>query len=75
MYTIALAYELRDTAFKVNAVCPGFTKTDLNNHRGTGFVEDAGRQLVKHAVIDNDGPTGKYICEEFYLKLKNVLGK
>lgn len=65
MYTIALAYELRDTPFKVNTVDPGFTKTDFNNHRGTGTVEEAGTRVVKYAVLDQDGPTGKYISEEF----------
>ena len=64
MYTITLAYELRDTAFKVNAVDPGFTKTDFNNHRGTGTVEEAGSRIVKYALIDKDGPTGKYFSEE-----------
>ncbi len=64
MYTINLAYELRDTNFKVNAVSPGFTKTDFNNHRGTGTVEDAGKRIVKYAVIDQNGPTGKFFCEE-----------
>lgn len=64
MYTINLAYELRDTPFKVNAVDPGFTDTDFNNHRGTGTVEEAGARLVKYAVIDADGPTGKFISEE-----------
>lgn len=65
MYTIVLAYELRDTPFKVNAVDPGFTATDFNNHRGTGTVEEAGARLVKYAVIDDDGPTGKFISEEY----------
>jgi NAD(P)-dependent dehydrogenase (short-subunit alcohol dehydrogenase family) len=64
MYTVALAYELRDTAFKVNAVCPGFTKTDFNNHRGPGTVEEAGKRIVKYAITDKDGPTGKYFSEE-----------
>jgi len=31
-YTIALAFELKDTAFKINAVDPGFTATDFNQH-------------------------------------------
>ena len=66
MYTIALAYELRDTNFKVNAIDPGFTKTDFNHHRGTGTVEDAGKRVVKYALIDKDGPTGKYFSEELY---------
>ena len=64
MYTVVLAYELRNTNFKINAVCPGFTKTDFNGHRGTGTVEDAGKRIVKFALIDNDGPTGKFFSEE-----------
>lgn len=64
MYTVVLAYELKDTNVKVNAVCPGFTKTDFNGHRGTGTVEDAGKRVVKYALIDNDGPTGKFFSEE-----------
>lgn len=64
MYTIDLAYELRDTAFKVNAVCPGFVATDFNNHRGTGTVQEAGGRIAKYAMIGADGPTGKFISEE-----------
>jgi NAD(P)-dependent dehydrogenase (short-subunit alcohol dehydrogenase family) len=64
MYTIALAYELRDTPFRVNAVDPGFTKTDFNEHRGTGTVEEAAERVAKYALIGNDGPTGKYFSEE-----------
>jgi len=64
MYTIALALELRDTKFKVNAVDPGFTATDFNNHRGTGSVEAAGKRVSKYAMIGDEGPTGKFISEE-----------
>ena len=64
MYTVNLAYELSGTAFKVNAVSPGFTNTDFNQHKGTGTVEDAGRRIVKYALIGQDGPTGKFFCEE-----------
>ena len=64
MYTIDLAYELRDTPFKVNAVCPGFVATDFNNHRGTGTVQEGGTRIAKYAMIDDDGPTGKFISEE-----------
>jgi len=63
MFTIHLAYELRDTAFKVNAVCPGYTKTDFTNHNG-GEVEEAGKRIVKYALLDKDGVTGKFISEE-----------
>ncbi|MEO8771185.1 MAG: SDR family oxidoreductase [Ferruginibacter sp.] len=64
MFTVVLAYELKGTAFKVNAVCPGYTKTDFNGHRGTGTLEDAGKRIIKYALIDKDGPTGKYFSEE-----------
>ena len=64
MYTVVLAYELRDSNFKINAVCPGYTKTDFNGHRGPGSVEDAGKRIVKYALIDKDGPSGKFFSEE-----------
>lgn len=64
MYTVVLAYELRHSNFKINAVCPGYTKTDFNGHRGPGSVEDAGKRIVKYAMIDKDGPTGKFFSEE-----------
>jgi NAD(P)-dependent dehydrogenase (short-subunit alcohol dehydrogenase family) len=64
MYTIVLAYELRDTNFKVNAVDPGFTATDLNHHRGTGTVQEAATRLVKYVLVGDDGPSGKFISEE-----------
>jgi NAD(P)-dependent dehydrogenase (short-subunit alcohol dehydrogenase family) len=64
MYTVMLAYELRDTTFKVNAVDPGYTKTDFNNHQGTGTVGDAAARVVRYATIDKSGPTGKYFSEE-----------
>jgi NAD(P)-dependent dehydrogenase (short-subunit alcohol dehydrogenase family) len=64
MYTVVLAYELKDSNFKINAVCPGYTKTDFNGHRGSGSVEDAGKRILKYALIDRDGPTGKFFSEE-----------
>ena len=65
MYTIDLAFQLKDTAFKVNAVCPGFVATDFNGHRGTGTVQEGGSRIAKYAMIGNDGPTGKFIAEEY----------
>jgi len=64
MYTIVLAYELRDTPFRVNAVDPGFTATDLNHHRGTGTVAEAGTRIAKYVLVGDDGPTGQFISEE-----------
>lgn len=64
MYTINLAYELRDTFFKVNVVDPGYTATDFNNDQGTGTAEEAGKRIAKYALIDNNGPTGQFFSEE-----------
>jgi NAD(P)-dependent dehydrogenase (short-subunit alcohol dehydrogenase family) len=64
MYSIILAYELKDTLIKVNMVDPGFVATDFNNHRGTGTVQEAGTRVAKYAMIGNDEPTGKFISEE-----------
>ncbi|MGI4823072.1 MAG: SDR family oxidoreductase [Janthinobacterium lividum] len=66
MYTLNLAHELRNTPFKVNAVCPGYTKTDFTGHQGTSTVEQAGQRLVKYALLGADGPTGKYFSEEYF---------
>ncbi|MNY06219.1 C-factor [compost metagenome] len=63
MYTVHLAYELRDTAFKINAVCPGYTKTDFTNYNG-GEVEVAGKRIMTYALIDQNGPSGKFFSEE-----------
>jgi len=63
MFTVHLAYELRDTPFKVNAVCPGYTKTDFTGYNG-GEIEEAGKRIVKYALLDKDGVTGKFISEE-----------
>lgn len=64
MYTIALSLELSNTPFKVNAVDPGFTATDFNQHRGTGTVEDAAARVTKYVLIGEEGPTGKFFSEQ-----------
>ena len=66
MYTVNLAFELRDTPFKVNAVCPGYTQTDFTGHQGTSTPEQAGQRIVKYALIDQDGPTGQFFSEEYF---------
>lgn len=63
-YTVVLAYELRDTAFKVNAVDPCYTATDFNNHSGPGTVQDAAKRVVKAAVLNADGPTGLFFSDD-----------
>ena len=63
-YTIVLAYELQNSAFKVNAVDPGYTATDFNGHSGPGSVEDAAARVVKAATLGADGPTGQFFSDD-----------
>ncbi|KXH79727.1 SDR family oxidoreductase [Chryseobacterium kwangjuense] len=63
-YSIVLAYELRDTAFKVNVVDPGYTATDFNHHSGTGTVEDAAGRIVKAATLGAEGPTSQFFSDD-----------
>ncbi len=64
-YTIALAYELRDSAFKINAVDPGYTATDFNHNQGHGTVEAAAGFIVQYATLGTDGPTGKFFSHDY----------
>ena len=63
-YTIALALDLKDSAFKVNVVDPGYTATDFNHHSGPGTVEDAAARVVKAAVLDANGLTGQFFSDD-----------
>jgi NAD(P)-dependent dehydrogenase (short-subunit alcohol dehydrogenase family) len=62
--TVALASDLESAGIKVNAACPGFTATDLNNFEGTRTVEQAAREPVRLALLDSNGPTGTYSNED-----------
>ncbi|WP_258135688.1 SDR family NAD(P)-dependent oxidoreductase [Mucilaginibacter phenanthrenivorans] len=57
-YTVVLAYELKDTAFKINVVDPGYTATDFNHHGGPRHVTDAAKDIVRFATLDENGPHG-----------------
>jgi NAD(P)-dependent dehydrogenase (short-subunit alcohol dehydrogenase family) len=58
--TLAMAIELESTGIKVNAACPGFTKTNLNNYAGTQTLEEGAREPVRLALLGPDGPTGTF---------------
>lgn len=62
--TVAFAHELRSTPIKVNAACPGYTATDLNQFRGPRTVEQAAREPVRLATLPADGPTGGVFNED-----------
>jgi NAD(P)-dependent dehydrogenase (short-subunit alcohol dehydrogenase family) len=58
--TVAMAIELEPEWIKVNAVSPGFTKTNLNGYAGTETVEEGAREAVRVALLGRDGPTGTF---------------
>lgn len=60
-WTVHLAYELRDTCIKVNAVHPGYTKTDMNDGDGELEIPIGARTSVLMALLDEDGPSGSFV--------------
>ena len=58
--TLAMAIELEQLGIKVNAVSPGFTKTNLNNYAGTETVEEGAAEAVRVALLGPDGLTGTF---------------
>jgi len=62
--TVGLALDLAPDGIKVNAACPGYTKTALNNFQGTRTVEEGAREPVRLALLDENGPTAGYSSDE-----------
>lgn len=58
--TVALAIELEPEGIKLNAVSPGFTKTNLNGYAGTETVEEGAREAIRVALPGLDSPTGTF---------------
>jgi len=56
--TLKLADELRRDGVLVNAVCPGWTATDMGG--GGRPVADGALSVVWAAVLPDDGPTGGF---------------
>ena len=56
MLTVQLAYELRETGIKVNSADPGYTATDINQHRGTQTVEQGAAEAVRLALLPDGRP-------------------
>lgn len=64
MLTVQLAYELRDTPIKVNAINPGYTATDLNGNQGTQSVAEGAEAAVRFSLLGADGPTGAFVNKD-----------
>jgi NAD(P)-dependent dehydrogenase (short-subunit alcohol dehydrogenase family) len=57
---ITVQYAKAFPHMRINAVEPGFTKTDLNGNTGTQTVEQGAEIIVRMAQVGADGPTGGY---------------
>ena len=64
MITIFFANELKSAGIKVNSALPGFTATDMNQHRGTKTVEQGAATPVRLALLPDDGPTAGAFSDE-----------
>jgi NAD(P)-dependent dehydrogenase (short-subunit alcohol dehydrogenase family) len=62
--TVAMAIELEKEGISVNAVSPGFTKTNLNGYAGTETVEEGAREAVRVALLGPGSPTGTFTRRE-----------
>lgn len=60
-FTVHLAATLKDTNIKVNSAHPGWVKTDLGGAQAPMSLRVGAKTSVDLAMLDDDGPTGKYI--------------
>jgi NAD(P)-dependent dehydrogenase (short-subunit alcohol dehydrogenase family) len=62
--TVGLALDLEKEGITVHAVCPGYTKTALNNFQGTKTVEEGAREPVRVALANPPLPRASYTGTE-----------
>ena len=58
--TIQLAAKLKPQGIKVNAVCPGWVRTDMGGNVAPRSVEEGARGIVWAAALEHSGPTGGF---------------
>ncbi|EED16151.1 retinol dehydrogenase, putative [Talaromyces stipitatus ATCC 10500] len=64
MLMLSYAALLHEKGFKVNASCPGYIGTNLNDHRGTGSIDDGAVSLARPVTLRKDGETGTFSTAE-----------
>lgn len=58
--TQILASELKDTNIKINAVDPGWVRTEMGGPSATRSPQEAAKGIVWAATLPDDSPTGKF---------------
>ncbi|XP_019180583.1 PREDICTED: (+)-neomenthol dehydrogenase-like isoform X2 [Ipomoea nil] len=61
-YTRILAQKCPN--FRINCVCPGYVKTDMTVHVGMFTPEEGAENIVKLALLPDDGPSGFFFCQK-----------
>ncbi|XP_052194870.1 (+)-neomenthol dehydrogenase-like isoform X1 [Diospyros lotus] len=54
----------RHPNFIVNSVCPGYVKTDMNCQDGILTVEEGSQNIVRLALLPNEGPSGLFFSQK-----------
>ena len=50
-------------SFRVNCLCPGYVKTDINHNTGYLTIDEGAKRVVKIALLPNDGPSGLFFSQ------------
>ena len=50
--------------FKINAVSPGYVKTDINHHTGHMTIEEGATSVVRLAMLPDDGSSGLFFAQQ-----------
>lgn len=59
-FTVHLAYDLRDTAIKVNSAHPGWVKTAMGGPGAAMELSEGAKTAVALATLPEDGPSGGF---------------
>ncbi|SEI42595.1 SDR family NAD(P)-dependent oxidoreductase [Pseudomonas sp. NFR16] len=63
-FTVLLGEELRDTSIKVNAIHPGWLRTEMGGKNADLSVEEGARTVVQYACLADDGPTAGFFSRD-----------
>lgn len=62
--TIKTAAQLRGNAVLVNAVCPGWVRTDMGGAGASRSVSKGAETIIWAATLDKRGPSGKFFRDK-----------
>ena len=60
MLTVKMAVDMADAGILVNAVCPGWVRTEMGGEEAPLSVAEGARGIVWAATLPDEGPTGGF---------------